>query len=88
MAVKGYLRNSGQGKFQMYLFLKILQENNSLRKSYENYFINKVKPLLNKKTAVVNPPKVVVLNMTLTLLMIPRQLQISKARKMVTFENI
>ena len=40
----------GDGKFHMFPFFKIIQENNSLRKSYEDYFIDKFKPLLNKKT--------------------------------------
>ena len=39
----------------MFPFFKILQENKSFRKSYENYFIDKFKPQLNKKTEVVKP---------------------------------
>ena len=38
------------GKFHMFLFFKIFKENKSLRKSYEDYFIDKFKTLLNKKT--------------------------------------
>ena len=34
----------------IYTFFRILQENKSLRKSYEDYFIDRSKPLLNKKT--------------------------------------
>ena len=39
-------------------FFKIHQKNKSLRKSYEDYFIYKFTPLLNKKTEVAKPPKV------------------------------
>ena len=50
LAVEEHLRTCGDGKFHMFPFFKILQENKSLRKSYEDYFIDKYKPLLNKKT--------------------------------------
>ena len=50
LAVEEHLRTCREGKFHMFLFFKIIQENKSLRKSYENYFIAKFKPLLNRKT--------------------------------------
>ena len=50
LAVEEHLRTCGDGKFNLFHFFKILQENKSLRKSYEDYFIDKLKPLLNKKT--------------------------------------
>ena len=50
LAVEEHLRACEDGKFYMFLFFKIIQENKSLRKSYEDYFIDKFKPLLNKKT--------------------------------------
>ena len=50
LAVKEHLRTCGDGKFHMFSFFKISQENKSLRKSCEDYFIDKFKPLLNKKT--------------------------------------
>ena len=50
LAVEEHLRTCGEGKFHMFPFFKIIQENKSLRKSYEDYFIDKFKPLLNKKT--------------------------------------
>ena len=50
LAVEEHLRTCGDGKFHMFPFFKILQETKSLRKSYEDYFIDKFKPLLNKKT--------------------------------------
>ena len=49
LAVEEYLRTCGDGKFHMFPFFKIIQENKSLRKSYEDYFTDKFKPLLNKK---------------------------------------
>ena len=45
-----HLRTCGDGKFYMFPFFKIIQENKSLRNSYKDYFIDKFKPLLNKKT--------------------------------------
>ena len=36
---------------------KITKKKNSLRKSDEDYFIDKLKPLLNKKTWVAKPSK-------------------------------
>ena len=50
MAVEEHLRTCGDRKFHMFLLFKIIQEKKSLRKSYEDYFIDKFKPLLNKKT--------------------------------------
>ena len=50
LAVQKYLRTCGDGKFHIFLFFKIIQENKYLRKSYENDYIDKFKPLLNKKT--------------------------------------
>ena len=45
LVVEGQLRTCGEGRFHMFPFFKIF-----MRKSYE--------PLLNKKTEVVKPPKV------------------------------
>ena len=50
LTVEEQLRTCGDGKFHMFPFFKILQENKSLRKSYEDYFTAKFKSLLNKKT--------------------------------------
>ena len=50
LAVEKHLRIYGDGKLHMIPFFKIIQENKSLKKSYEDYFIDKFKPLLNKKT--------------------------------------
>ena len=50
LVLEEHLRTRGDGKFHMFHFFKINQENKSLRKSYEDYFIDKFKPLLNKKT--------------------------------------
>ena len=47
LVVKEHLRTCGDGKFHMFPFFKIIPESKSLRKSYEDYFINKFKPLLN-----------------------------------------
>ena len=60
MAVEEHLQTCGDGKFDslMFPFFKIFQENKSLRKSSEDYFIDKFKPLLYKKTWVAKPPKV------------------------------
>ena len=63
----------------MFPFFKILQENKSLRKSYEDYFIDNFKTLLNKNTQVVKP-KLAILNMMSTLKLIPRQCLISKTK--------
>ena len=49
MAVEEHLRTCGNGKFHMFPFFKIIQKIN-LRKYYEDYFIDKFKPLLSKKT--------------------------------------
>ena len=64
----------------MFPCFKILEENKSLRKSDEDYFIDKFKPLLNKKTQVAKPPKVTVPNMTSTSHLILRQRQICKTK--------
>ena len=45
---------------------KNFQENKSLRKYYEDNFMYKFKPLLNKNTKITNAAKAVVLNMTST----------------------
>ena len=50
LAVEEHLRTCGDRKFHMFPFFKIIQENKSLRKSYEDYFIDKFKPLLNRNT--------------------------------------
>ena len=50
LAVEEHLRICEDGKVLMFPFFKIIQENKSLRKSYEDYFIDKFKPLFNKKT--------------------------------------
>ena len=50
LAVEEHFRPCGDGNFRMLAFFKILQENKSLRKPDEDYFINKFKPLLNKRT--------------------------------------
>ena len=65
LAVKEHLRTCGDGKFHMFPFCKILQENKSLRKYYEDYFIDKLKPLLNEKSFSY---------------LIPRQCQINKTK--------
>ena len=48
LAVEEYFRTCEDRKFHMFPFYKIIQENKSLRKSYADYFIDRVKPLLNK----------------------------------------
>ena len=50
LAVEEHLHTCGDGKFHMFPFFKILQKIKLLRKSYEDYFIDKFKPLFNKKT--------------------------------------
>ena len=54
LAVEEHLRTCGDGRFHMLPFLKNIQENKSLRKSYEDYFIDKFKPLLNKRLKLQN----------------------------------
>ena len=49
LAVEEHLCTCGNGKFDMLRFFKILQESKSLRKSYEDYFIDKFKVFFNKK---------------------------------------
>ena len=58
LAVEEHLRTCGDRKFRMFPFFKIIQENKSLRKFYEDYLIDKLKPLHNKKTSVAKPPKI------------------------------
>ena len=58
LAVEEHLRTCGDRKFRMFPFFKIIQENKSLRKFYEDYFVDKLKPLHNKKTSVAKPPKI------------------------------
>ena len=48
--VKEHLCTYGDRNFHMFPFFKILQEYKSQRKSYKDYFIDKFRPLLNKKT--------------------------------------
>ena len=48
--VEEHLHICQDGKFQMVPFFKILQANKSLRKSYEDHFMDKFQDLLNKKT--------------------------------------
>ena len=50
LPVEEHLRTCGEGKFHMLPFFEITQENEPLRKSYEDYFIDKFRPLRNKKT--------------------------------------
>ena len=40
LAVEKHSRTCGDGKFDMFPFFKILDKNKSLRKSYEDYFID------------------------------------------------
>ena len=47
--VEEHLRTCGDEKFHMFLFFKIIQENKLPRKSHEDYFVDKIKTLLNKK---------------------------------------
>ena len=49
---------------ESFICFMILQENATLRISYEDYLIDKVKALLNKKTSVTKTLKVAVVNMT------------------------
>ena len=51
LAVEEHLRTCGDGKFHMFPYFKIIQENKSLRKYYEDYFMDKFKPLLSRKTS-------------------------------------
>ena len=50
LVVEEKLRTCGDGKFLMFPFFKTIPERKSQRKSYEDYFIDKFKSLLNKKT--------------------------------------
>ena len=43
------LRFCSSGELQMFPFLQIKQENKLLRNAYENYFLDRLKPLLNQK---------------------------------------
>ena len=48
LAIEKHLRTCGDQKFHMFPFFKILQENKSLRKSYEEFFIDKFLCFLDK----------------------------------------
>ena len=48
LAVDEHLRTCG--KFHTFPLFKIIQENKSLRKSYEDYFVDKFKPSFNKNS--------------------------------------
>ena len=50
LPVEEHLRTCGDRKLHLFPFFKISQENKSLRKSCEDYFIDKFKPSVNKKT--------------------------------------
>ena len=50
LAMKEHLRTCEKEKFDILPLFKILQENKSLRKYYEDYFIDKLKLLFNKKS--------------------------------------
>ena len=50
LAMKEHLRTCEKENFDILPLFKILQENKSLRKYYEDYFIDKLKPLFNKKS--------------------------------------
>ena len=65
----------------MFPFFKILQENKLLRKSYEDYFIEKFKPLLNKNTLVANAGKIVVLTKTSTSYPTPKKRHIGITKR-------
>ena len=58
LAVEEHFCTSKDGKFHMFTFFKILQENKSVRKSYDDYFIHDFKLFLNKKSQVAKPLKV------------------------------
>ena len=58
LVVEEHLRTCGNGKFHMFHFFNIIQENISLRKSYGDYFLDKFKLFVNKKNWVTKPPKV------------------------------
>ena len=44
LADEEHLRPCGDGKFYMFPFFTILQENKSVRRSYQDYFVDKFKP--------------------------------------------
>ena len=50
VAVEEHLRTCGDRNFHVLLFSRTFQENKSLRKSYEDYFIEDLKALLSKNT--------------------------------------
>ena len=50
LAAEEHLRTCRVGTFHMFPFFNILQEKKSLKKSCEDYFTEKSKPLLNKNT--------------------------------------
>ena len=47
--VEEHLRLCSNGKFCMFPFFQIRENNKTLRKAYETYFIDKFQPLLNKR---------------------------------------
>ena len=47
--VEGHIRTSGVGDFKFMPFFAIQEDNKILRESYETYFIEKLKPALNKR---------------------------------------
>ena len=49
LTAKEHLCTCRDRKFHIFSFFKILQENKLLRKFYQDFFIDKFKPLLNKK---------------------------------------
>ena len=61
-------------------FQDSFRKNKSLRKYYEDSFIDKFKLLLNKNILFAKPRKVAVLNMTSTSYLVPKQRQISKTK--------
>ena len=56
----------GDGKFHMFPFLKVFEENKSLKKLYEHYFIDKFKSFLNKKNEVAKDRIIAILSRTTT----------------------
>ena len=50
LAVEEHLCTCGDQKFHIFPFFKILQQNELLKKPYDDYFIDEFKPLLNTKT--------------------------------------
>ena len=63
MALEEHLRACGEGKFP---FFKIIEEKKSLKKSSDDHFIDKFKPLLNKTTSVSKLLKVAIASKQMT----------------------